>query len=116
MEYDVENHLIKVITPSETLEFKYDSEGKRVKKVSSNETVIYISGSYEIRITDGQQKLIKHIFTGSDRTITVEKTNNQTHTYYCHVIQRLRKNQHNSIRRKILQIHLRCAIAIFTKG
>ena len=98
MTYDIENHLMKITTPSGEVQFQYDADGKRIKKVSQTEAAIYVSGSYEIRKTsplplggEGQgegvpssEKIIKHIFTGSDRSITIEKINGQTHTYFCH--------------------------------
>lgn len=84
MSYDIENHLISVNTPSGDVDFEYDANGSRVKKIEGDDTTTYISASYEIRNIDGVEKIVKNIFTGSDHSITIEKLNGQRHVYYHH--------------------------------
>jgi len=53
------------------VEFIYDGDGGRVKKISPNSTTTYIGSLYEV--TDGAAK--KHIFAGSNRVASVDSQN-----------------------------------------
>ncbi len=41
-EYDDKNRLIKVITPTDTIEYSYDAQGHRIAKTTSNGTTTYL--------------------------------------------------------------------------
>jgi len=85
--YDDENRLIEVNNLNQITTFEYNHNGSRIKKVTSEQTVTYIGKLYEV-ITDGVDttKTVKHIYTGSDRSITVEldTQTTQTATSYYH--------------------------------
>ncbi len=84
MKYDTENRLISIKGTRYLINFEYDADGSRVRKISGDDTVVYVSASYEVRKTDGVEKIIKHLFTGSDRSIIIETVNDQRYVYYHH--------------------------------
>jgi len=71
MTYDVENRMVKLETPGGITQFAYDADGARIKKISSSETVTYISTLYEIHTTSNTTETVKHIFAGANRVATV---------------------------------------------
>jgi len=79
--YDVENRLTEVDNLGQITTFEYNHSGNRVKKITDNQTITYVGKLYEISDSQGAVVTKKHIFTGSDRSITVESTGQ---TYYYH--------------------------------
>jgi len=84
--YDVENRLVEVDNLGQITTFEYNHNGNRIKKVTPDETITYIGKLYEVTTSPGHQVTKKHIFTGSDRSITVEidEETSERSTYYYH--------------------------------
>jgi len=89
--YDAENRLIEVDNLGQITTFEYNHSGNRIKKVTADETITYIGKLYEERLAVSGERLVKkHIYTGSDRSITVEHLRGGgdspevRNVYYCH--------------------------------
>lgn len=65
-----------------SVEFKYDANHSRVKKVSGNEVTYYVGGGYEMTIqTTGSERLVTsrhNIFSGHDVVATIEKSHTES--------------------------------------
>ena len=83
--YDSENRLTEVDNLGQITTFEYGHSGNRVKKIAPESAVTYIGKLYEVVEDADTTKIVKHIYTGSDRSITVEldtQTSEQKTSYY----------------------------------
>jgi len=82
--YDYENHLIQVVTPSDTISFTYDPLGRRISKTdSSGTTKYYYDGDHVIEEYNGSGMLLRKFIysSGIDKPIMMDDGTNQ---YYYH--------------------------------
>jgi len=64
--------------------FTYDGDGGRIKRVTPDETTIFVGSLYEIKSTVlGQQSTVKHIFMGDTRICSVDcRQSTVDYSYY----------------------------------
>ena len=53
--YDAENRLNSVTQGSETTTFTYDADGRRVKRDTVTDTIVYVGSHYEVRFEEGDK-------------------------------------------------------------
>ncbi|MBI5873337.1 MAG: hypothetical protein HZB36_04250 [Candidatus Omnitrophica bacterium] len=80
--YDAENRIIRVNQPGTNIDFVYDGDGGRVKKILPQGTTTYIGSLFEI---DSGGKTTKHIFAGSNKVCSVESTGKKYFTHSDHL-------------------------------
>ena len=77
--YDCENRLTKALDGDRITSFAYDGDGGRVSKVTRHKSqdtskTTYIGSLFEKqRIADSVERIVKHIFAGSQRVCSVEQ-------------------------------------------
>ena len=82
LNYDIENRLTSITDAFQVplVEFVYDGDGGRVKKITPDATTTYIGSLYEIQDTNNEIRITKHIFKGSTRLAS--KTNDDIIYYH----------------------------------